>query len=169
MQSRDSRNAYQDRNVINSNLENITKEELKSFNFEKELDRLKKTLSDIKDQESRFIKLLGFKQAKMSIIGAHKNQPGGDFDFTIDHTESGMKEMDDQVNNLTPSSTISKEISKFSPRFDQKPSDEVVIHTENTKTPPHHKLDETKGNEEDVILFMKHLIVFEIMHFIAYE
>lgn len=36
----------------------ITKEDIKTFNFERELERLKKTLVDIKDQECRFIKLL---------------------------------------------------------------------------------------------------------------
>ena len=37
---------------------NLIKEEVKEFNFDKELERLKRTLTDIKDQESRFIKLL---------------------------------------------------------------------------------------------------------------
>ena len=64
--------------VIDPNFDDISQEDLKRFSFEKELDRLKKTLSDIKVQESRFIKLLGFKQAKMSTITSHKNQPVGD-------------------------------------------------------------------------------------------
>lgn len=45
-------------------------EEIRSFNFENELERLKRTLSDIRDQECRFMKLL----SKKSPIKEHKTE-----------------------------------------------------------------------------------------------
>lgn len=56
---------------VTPTFKNITKEDIKTFNFEKELERLKKTLVDIKDQECRFIKLL----SRQSPRKMNKSQP----------------------------------------------------------------------------------------------
>lgn len=51
---------------------NVVKDEVKEFNFDKELERLKKTLTDIKDQECRFIKLLSKHSPNRSNLSIHQ-------------------------------------------------------------------------------------------------
>lgn len=115
------------------NFHNISKEDLKSFNFDKELDRLKRTLNDIKVQECRFIKLLSHRQSPDKVHQLQRSYESSpaktpvkspqmdEIDYNIANLESSLKQDEPLFYNkkMTPSSMKSQDISKYSSRNDR--------------------------------------------------
>lgn len=120
---------------VTPTFQNITKEDIKSFNFDKELDRLKKTLSDIKDQECRFIKLLHRQTPeKMAELKTPVKSPkDNEVDYNIANTESDFHNEDHITEVRFKSSemnTMPREVLHFETNTTESPTEHQNLMTE---------------------------------------
>jgi len=138
----------------------ITHEDIKTFNFEKELERLKRTLVDIKDQEWRFIKLLSRQSPNKYCNSVSKSEKNNDYspskgieplhrnsDLDILSKHSSENEYSHKIET---NENVSSSLSKFDGRraydsIQRTPEKEYRIKAKNTSP------QNSWGNKEKVV------------------
>lgn len=116
---------------------NVSKEDIKAFNFDNELERLKRTLHDIKDQECRFIEILSRKSPDKLQRQSSNNQ-----NQTLDAKRSIellYRHQDPSVDSMStsnyrkeckrvakPNNNISEDLAKFTHMADSEMNSHVV-------------------------------------------
>jgi hypothetical protein len=116
---------------------NVSKEDIKSFNFDNELERLKRTLHDIKDQECRFIEILSRKspdklQRQVTMNQNRTMDAKKSIELLYHHQDPSVESMstsnyrNEYKNTSKPNNNISDDLSRFTHKVDNEMNSHVL-------------------------------------------